>query len=213
MRLDPGRPFLLYCTGGPHIVPNEHLIIQEIMKILKGIEKPKRPQLLIRLHPYFWNTDLKEYIELENVSIWPRREDIERLKGGFTTGLYDEYSLMISSFFHQAANINIASTVTLDSAVFNKPIINIAYDGPQKLHPFISTTRCYPREHYIPIVRSGAVHMAWSFEDLKRCINEVLNKPDNRANERKKMIELECGNVDGKAGERLAEVLNTFLVQ
>lgn len=207
MGLTAKKPILLYCTAGPHIVTNERLVIQDLQKILSEMPQSTRPQILVRLHPYSWNTDLRAYENLRDVGIWPRQKDAAAMAGGSTTGLIDDYKIMISSFQHQAVNVNIASTVALDSVVLDKPVINIAYDGPQKLHPFISAIRVYRYDHYRHVVNSGAVSLAYSFDELRRSLEQALLRPGLQHQQRQELVRLECGEVDGRAGERLADAI------
>jgi hypothetical protein len=207
MGLSPKKPIVLYCTGGPHILVNEHLVIQDLQKIASEMPKSTRPQILVRLHPYSWNTDLRAYENLRQVCVWPRQKDAATMAGGSTTGLIDDYKVMLSSFYHQAVNVNVASTVTLDSVVLDKPVINIAYDGPQKLHPSICARRVYRYDHYRHVVNSGAVSLAHSFDGLRRSLEQALIRPDLQHQQRQELVRLECGEVDGRAGERLADAI------
>lgn len=205
--LNPRVPFILYCTGGPHVVTNEHLLIQDLQRIVSRTPTSSRPQILVRLHPYTWNTDMRAYEHLRDMCLWPRPEQSAMMAGGSTTGLIDDYRIMLSSFYHQAVNINVASTVTLDSIVLDKPVVNIAYDGPQKVHPLISARRIYRYDHYRHVVDSGAVSVSYSFAELRHHVEQALSCPDLQRRQRQELVRLECGDVDGRAGERLADVL------
>jgi hypothetical protein len=127
--------------------------------------------------------------------------------GKTSTGLIDDYKVMLSSFHHQAVNVNVASTVTLDSVVLDKPVINVAYDGPQSLHPFVSVKRVYRYDHYRHVVNTGAVFLAHSFNELRRCLNQALAHPHLQQQQRQALAQLECGVIDGRAGERLADAI------
>ena len=65
------------------------------------------------------NIDFYETIPA-SVTFWPKRETGQRFQP-FTAGLVEDYRIMLSSFYHQAVNVNISSTVTLDSAVSIAP--------------------------------------------------------------------------------------------
>ena len=163
--LDPDRPIVLYCTGGTHICQDEHLLVRDVREIIRGLKSYGNPQLLVRVHPYFWSTNTNLYEEMKGVTFWPRREDAQRVLGPTTKGLLDDYRMMVSSFYHQAVNVNIASTVTLDSAVLDRPIVNVAYDGSQNVPPSLSVKRFYLEyEHIIELLKSGAVDVAWNKE-------------------------------------------------
>jgi hypothetical protein len=207
MGLNPNRSIILYCTGGPHIMTKEYFVIRDLQKVVADMPAHVRPQILVRVHPYSWNSDFRAYESLRDVCLWPREKDAPAMAGGSTTGLIDDYKIMMSSFHHQAVNVNIASTVTLDSVVLDKPVINVAYDGSQRLHPFVSAARSYRYDHYKPVVRSGAVSVAYSLDDLRKYVNQALVHPDGQRQQRQDLVRLECGEVDGRAGERLVDAI------
>jgi len=208
--LDPDRPIILYCTGGTHICQNEHQVIQQVHRLVEGLKDVGSPQLLVRLHPYFWDTNIDFYNSIpENVKFWPKREEATKRFNRSSSGLLDDYQVMLSSFYHQAVNVNIASTVTVDSAVYDRPIVCIAFDGPQKLPRWLSVRRFYLEyEHFIQVVKTGAAEVAWNEEELRGALIRALTEPRRLSAQRKRLVDMECGEIDGKAGERLADALN-----
>src|ERR1043166_4818110 len=68
--LDPNRPIVLYCTGGTHICKKEHLVINDLRDALDKVKHLGNPQLLIRLHPYFWDTNTNLYENIDSVAMW-----------------------------------------------------------------------------------------------------------------------------------------------
>lgn len=210
MGLDPNRPIVLYCTGGTHICQNEHLVIQQVCEAVENLNSTPKPQLLVRLHPYFWDTNIDFYHTISpSVTFWPKREEAVQRFNRTSAGLLDDYKVMLSSFYHQAVNVNIASTVTLDSAVYDRPTVCIAYDGPQNLPRWLSVSRFYRYyEHFIQVMKTGAVDVVWNEPSLRVALTRALSAPDARSAERKRLVELECGQVDGQAGWRLADVLH-----
>jgi len=213
MGLDPDRPIVLYCTGGSHICQNEHLVIKHVHEVVQDLKDAGNPQLLVRLHPYFWDTNINLYETISaNVTFWPKREEASERFNRSTAGLLEDYRIMLSSFYHQAVNVNIASTVTLDSAVYDRPIVCIAYDGPQKLSRSLSVRRFYlDYEHFISVVKARAVDVVWNQNELRRSLSRALLDPGWQSSERRRLIEMECGIGDGKAGQRLAEVLSQMV--
>ena len=211
--LDPNRPIVLYCTGGTHICQNEHLVIKDVCQAVQDLKDVRNPQLLVRLHPYFWDTNINLYDTIPaSVTFWPKREEAAKRFNRSVAGLLEDYQIMLSSFYHQAVNVNIASTVTLDSAVYDRPIICIAYDGPQKLSRSLSVRRFYlDYEHFIQVIKAQAVDVIWNQRELKQSLRQALLDPRRRGAERRRLVDMECGIVDGKAGQRLAEVLSQMV--
>jgi hypothetical protein len=98
----------------------------------------------------------------------------------------------------------------VDSAVYDRPIVCIAFDGPQKLPRWLSVRRFYLEyEHFIQVVKTGAAEVAWNEEEFRSALIRALSDPGRLSTQRKQLVNMECGAIDGKAGERLADILNT----
>lgn len=107
--------------------------------------------------------------------------------------------------------VNIASSVTLDSAAVDKPTINMAFDGYQE-RPFIESTRRYfYTTHYKVVARSGGVRIAKTPNELVQFINMYLENPRLDREGRKKIVEESGGPLDGKCGRRIARSVLEFL--
>lgn len=209
--LDPDKEFITYTTGGPRICPNEHKIVEKLAGVLDRMGLVNKPQILLRVHPYFWRTDLKLEFDNPNIIVWPPRDKIEQLKGGETKGLIDDYKVMLSTFYYQKINVNIASTVTIDSCIFDKPVINIAFDPEEGLKFEQSVARYYEYDHYKPLVESGGVRIARSPEEFHKIFLMYYKDPSIDREGRRKIVEIECGMVDGQAGGRFADkIVNLY---
>jgi hypothetical protein len=100
--------------------------------------------------------------------------------------------------------INVASTVSLELCMFDKPVVNVGYNPPCPVNT--PWSQYYHYDHYRPVVESGAVMVASHADELKTMIMESLSNPGNRREERQMLIRRMFGNVlDGKAGQRIAD--------
>ncbi len=203
--IDKQKKFVLYTTGGPHICPDEHILIKQVDDLFNQNEELRsKYDLLIRLHPYTWNTSFDDSFNYKYAKMWPPKNRRNFYKGERTDILFSDYQIMISSFYHQSLNLNIASTVTIDSCIYDKPVLNIAYDPVTVANKSQSITRYYEHyDHYIPLVKSGGVDLVNSHSELEEKVIFNLKYPESRTFGRKKIVEMECGKIDGQAGERL----------
>jgi hypothetical protein len=210
MGLDINKPFILYAVGGAHICPHEIHIIKFIYQTLQQIEESERPQLLVRMHPYIWKTEPDFVNQLPTeVATWPSRKDAQLFAGSSNDQLLKEYKILISSLFYQAVQINIASTMTLDSAIFDKPVINVGFDATSVGY-WAQVKHYYRYDHYIPVTDSGAVDVVYNENELKKSILEALHHPEKKQINRKQLVELESGPMDGAAGKRMVDFLTQF---
>ena len=199
---DPARPIILYSTGMPNHMPGEELIVEGIADMLAGMEEA--PQLLVRVYP----KDLSGRFD----ALKRRRPDILfpsiPWEPAWLTPKPEDLSLLTSTLRHCSLGINIASTISLELCMFDKPVINIAYDPPGLDITPLSFARYYHFDHYAPIVASRAVDVARSPDAARAMIAAALRNPAARAAERRRLMESFFGNtLDGRCAARAADAL------
>ena len=93
--------------------------------------------------------------------------------------------------------VNIASTTSIDAAILDTPIINIAI-GKQRYW--------YETSHYRDLIATDGVLLARSFEELISSINHYFKNPASHKEGRAKIVELLCGGL-GRASQKLAQCI------
>ncbi len=202
---DPSRPIVLYSTGMANHVIGEPWVAERIADLLLEMKESGPPQLLVRILPkgpqgHF--DDLKR-----------RRQDIlfpeVKWERSWLTPTLDDVFLLTNTLRHCALGINIASTISLELCMFDKPVINVAFPPPH-LDPEreFDYTRYYQFEHYRPIVESGAIDMARSEDELREMIVRALVHPETAAGQRSRLIRNFFGHsLDGRASSNIAAAL------
>ena len=71
-----------------------------------------------------------------------------------------------------------ATTLTLDAIRFNKPVINIGFDGNLKIPAAASVLKKYTYTHYAPLLTSGGIDLVKSFAELETSIDSLLAHPE-----------------------------------
>lgn len=198
--LDPSRPVVLYGAATPHLSPAEPLIVERLAQDLESLEG--RPQLLVRLHP----GDSGSRFQGLNVAIQVPGRRGEGSLGGYCPTV-EENRELVSTVAHADVVVNLASTLTLDAAVCDRPVVNVAYDlSPGK--PFQALAeQFYTYDHYRTVVETGAVRLARSPGELAAHVSAYLRDPALDREGRRRLVDLWCGPVDGGAGHRLASAL------
>lgn len=105
------------------------------------------------------------------------------------------------------------STITLEGAIFDKPIIHMHY-LPHTAQPYVSKPIPLPtwdQIHSRRILASGAVHVAHNRQELMTGIQEAFRQPAMLADARKNLVTRECGPLDSQASERLLGVCRLAL--
>lgn len=199
--LDPARPVVLYGAATPHLAPAEQLIVQRLAQDLESLEG--RPQLLVRLHPGDSGSRFRDM----PVAIQIPGQRGEGSLGGYCPTV-EENRELVSTVVHADVVVNLASTLTLDAAVCDRPVINIAYDlSPGKKFQTLAEQFYTHYDHYRTVVETGSMRLARSPEELTAHVASYLGDPSLDREGRHRLAGLWCGPVDGGAGHRLAAAL------
>ena len=182
----------------------------EILSILaKGIDRgilPKNLAILVRLPP-------GDTIELKGFTSHPaivfdepgKKFDRRHRKSNEMT--YDDVKHLADSMYWSDVVLTGPSTMAIDAAAFNKPIIFIGFDGYTNRPYYESVQHYYDFLHMQNVMRTDGARFARSPEELVVNMNRYLQDPSLEENERKRIVQEQCGILDGRASMRLAEEL------
>ncbi len=203
---DPTRPFILYTTGIDSHFPEEHFHVENVIKNLQQLNFPSRPQLVVRTYvkgtsKEMWAIRDKNYPDV----YFPKVEWDEVL---FTPS-FNDLSIYSSLVKYCCLGINVASTVTLEEYIFNKPVINFGFDPPgSHIDHLMRYERHILFDHFAPVAASGGSKVAYSLEDVTKFLIESFENPDKDTAAQKKFMQWMFGDkLDGKAGERIGKKL------
>ncbi len=207
--LRPDLPIILYALGSPNFLKEHHGAIYLAERIQRG--ELGDVQMLVRPHPLHDNG--REARLLENFG-W--RVVVQRTGEAGTAvsaRSQDEKQIVewINSFRHADVVVNLSSTVAIDAAFFDKPVVNLDYDPqPGQADQELIKDINHLWTHFKPIAESGGIWLVNSPEEKIAAIKTYLQKPELHSNERRWMAEHVCGFVDGHCGRRMAEALLDF---
>jgi hypothetical protein len=216
--LDPGRPLIVYTMLTPGLYDGEIDIAQHLADAAHTGRFINRAQLLVRGHPRMFGSDVKLlHREYEEARAYPPRRavpyrskdheaDVVRL-------IIEDEPAHLSTLAYQDVQVNVCGTMTIDSAIFDKPVVNIYYDVATGLVSGASVRRFYSRSDVKQMMGYEASRLARSPEQCIRVINDYLDQPDLDAIGRRRAREEDCGPLDGKAGWRIAQSLKRLSVR
>lgn len=204
--LDPTRRLVVYAPVGDRYVggrPVDRGIIADIADAL-----PPTHHLLVRLPP----TDSVNLDGLDmpsNVTLMRPGQQLSRDPAMFRSNELspEDDDLLRDTLAHCDLVISGPSTFVIDAAVFDKPVILVAFDGDELNTYHASIARYYDYEHFQPVLASGGVRLARSRDALYAEIAAYLTDPRRDADGRHRIQEEQCWRLDGRATERLASVL------
>jgi len=120
----------------------------------------------------------------------------------------EDSALLINTLRHAAVGINVASTISLELCMFDKPVINVAYNPSGVSLDEVNYARYYEFDHYQPVAQSGAVMLAGSESELAEMLRRALNAPEADSLVRANLVRSMFGKLlDGGSGLRIARQL------
>ena len=204
---DSSKRLILFSPAGGKFIDTDWqicVILQDLFQ--KGL-LPDDVQIIVRLHPHnpikFENFTPDDHFIIEKPGVLFLKE---RAKDAELP--LESINHLADTLTHSSLVINVVSSMMIDAAVFDKPIITIGFDGWEKTVPFVrSVGRCHQEECLEVLFSSGATRIVTSKDQLTEWINKYLDDPSIDRNERKDFIEEHCWKFDGKAGERIASYI------
>ncbi|MGC8731862.1 MAG: hypothetical protein ACP5RC_06345, partial [Halothiobacillaceae bacterium] len=210
---DPTRPLICYSGGDTGTCPEEPKHVRVLMDLVRAGRIQGNPQVILRPAPVDegsrYDEVRRDYPEL----IYAKPAWIHARPGDWSSvlPLAEDVQFLANLTHHADLNINLASTMTLDFAIHDKPVVNIAFDiaNPpvfgKPLWEFY-----YQFEHYRPVVELGAARFARSPAELATHINAYLTDPALDREGRRRLVELEVGVPIGESGKRIVEILEAI---
>lgn len=111
--------------------------------------------------------------------------------GGDLVPSKEDIAFLANLTFHSDLNVNIASTMTIDFAIRNKPVVNIAF-GFDAEHTSLYRDY-YQFDHYRHVIRFKAVRVANTPEELASLCNDYLRNPDLDSSQRQDLVDYIAG--------------------
>lgn len=119
----------------------------------------------------------------------------------------DDLMHLADSIYHSEAVITGPSTICIDAAVFDKPIICLGFEGYEQKPYFKSIIHRYDFDHMQHFVRCNAGRIARNEVELLSFLNLALERPSDQSEGRARLVKEQCFILDGRAGERLADII------
>ncbi len=198
--LDPMRPVVMVMGNTPTNTPHEERFFARLVDWWRETGAVDRCSLLFRPHPRDsrWRERFAAALEVEGVAVQePSFTDIEELA---------------TLLRHVDCVVTNAGTILLDALVNDRPVVCVLYDEGDDGPPGESwAAKSVIGEHYRDVAESGAFRRAESFGDVVDGIEHSLAHPGELHDERRRVVEVVVGEVDGHAADRVVEAMLTGL--
>jgi len=207
--LRPDLPVILYALGSPNFLQEHYGALYLAERVARG--ELGEVQMLVRPHPLHDNG--REAQMLRNFGA---RVVVQRTGTAGTAvpaRSQDEHQIAdwVNTFRHADVVVNLSSTVAIDAAIFDKPVVNLDYDPqPGQANQQMIKEINHLWTHFKPVAESGGVWLVNNSAEMELAIKTYLQKPELHRAQRRWVAEYVCGHLDGRCGERMAESLLDF---
>src|SRR5207247_7118543 len=89
----------------------------------------------------------------------------------------DNQRHLANTMHHSDVVVNVASTLAIEAAIVDTPVVNIAFDGEAPSEWTRSARRYYRFTHYVNITRHGAVQVVEEPAQLVEQVARYLDDP------------------------------------
>lgn len=124
-----------------------------------------------------------------------------------------DIQLLLDTLFYASLIVCHSSTIVIDAAIFDKPVINYNLKSRMPVVVVGDPSWMYELTHSDYIKRTGASRMVETEQKLIKWINKYLKEPELDRENRKKLMMEQCWKFDGRSGERTANFILDFLRQ
>lgn len=207
--LDPDLPIIVYAIGSPNFLQEHHGAIEMANRIVEG--KLGKIQMLVRPHPIHDNAALSR--------VFDRYAPLVRLQRTHNAGkavaerTQDDKQIRewINTFRHADVLVNLASTVSIDAAIFDCPVVSLDFDPqPGQADQRLIKDINHRWNHFRPVAQSGGVRLVENYDEMIEAVQFYLGDRTLDREGRKRMVRYVCEYADGKCGERMARAVGEF---
>ncbi len=207
--LDPSIPIIVYAIGSPNFLKEKHGALHMAERVSNG--HLGNVQLLVRPHPIHDNAEMSELFDRYRPKV--RLQSTQNAGKPLSKRTQDESEIVewVNTFKHSDVVVNLSSTVTIDAAIFDRPVVNLNFDPhPEQADQQLIKEVNHEWSHFKPIAESGGVWLANDFSELEAAIKTYLKDSSLHSEQRKWIVDHVCGFSDAKCGERMAEAILDF---
>ncbi len=206
---DPTKPLIVFCPMGLAFSQSDWNVIDILHELIeKRLKYPA--ELLVRFQP----NDFFEKSKLESRP-W-LRYDLPGTRFGTERGIDwdmtgEELLHLKNTLYHASLLVAYASSIVIDIAMFDRPIININFEVKNDQPAIQTPTLRYKTVHYQKALATGGIRLVNSLEELVEWVDRYLDDTSLDKDGRARLVTAQCFKADGKSGERIAgAVLKLF---
>lgn len=200
------KKIILYAPMGRSFSVSDWDVIDYLYEIINSSEVTSSIALLVRFQP-------NDFVDINEIKKRPHlKYDMPGIRFDTKRGVdwdmsFNDLEHLRDTLFHISILICYASSITIDAAIFDKPIINVNFEIHKSKFILKSPIQYYNYSHYKNVLLTGAVDLVNSKIELIRSINKYISDPSIKTEERKTLVKNQIMFTDGNSGKRIANYL------
>jgi hypothetical protein len=204
---DPQRKLIALTTTPRALYSHHDHVLRALVKAMED-GRLRDAQVLVRLHPRDEFSAYREFAGAPHVIIEKPFRDTIKVADGLAIDVTAENQKHLGdTLCHADVVVNVASTIAIEACIFDTPVVNINFDGPDESPYVKSARRYYSFTHYVNITNRGAVRVATSPDEMIRDVAAYLADPSLDAAGRKQVVLDQCQFTDGRSAERVVQLV------
>jgi hypothetical protein len=208
--LEPSRPVVCFSGDDVTTSPYDQEYLADLAEALRRIPLARRPQILFRRCPvdtsarYDWV--LKKYTEIAVSSpLWETSGGRDWTQ---VVPTVEDVALLVNVVRHCELVVNVASTMSMDFAILNKPGIYLAYDSTQAMKSGKwSVHDVYRLPHFRLVHEVQPVYWANSAATLETLVCQALTHREEKAEARRVWLRKQVKGPLDEASARCVDAL------
>lgn len=214
--IDPKKRIILCAPFFDQYTGSAVVIIKELIRAIETGRLPKNLHIIVRFRPA--TPEIPDDLGVESPYITVTRPcshyfKVRNLQAPAKDWEFTEedQDLLMNSLRYSDVVINTISTLSIDAALFDKPVVNVRFDADPNVPQKHSVNLVIQHDHYKAIEDSGGVSLVWNMEELLTAVDRYLKDPSLDREGRKRIVKEQIETLDDKAGKRVADFIKQTL--
>lgn len=226
LKLDPDRRLITYICSFTSLTPTFHIIDFLAQSVIhNNFDVPC--QLMIRLHPVYFkpHSHTRPDQDAELQKILALANSFQQVSINFPTILSSENNMtaevgkadmddLAGIMEYSDVIVTIFSTMTLEAAIHNTPVVCTNIDPPASWpsgRPTLKLTKATFWPTHQRIIKSNAFKISSSYEQLLIDVNGYLKDRHQDKSARQAFVRNECTFINGECGKRTADLVEEIV--
>jgi len=207
--VDPSRRLVVFAPAGTILSDTDWQLCGILAKAMEEGRLPEDMHVFVRNHPHH-PADLSRFKENPRFTIQNPGHAFDA-NGKNTELAPDEQAFLADLMYHAEVVLYVATSLGLDSSVFDKPQVMVSFDGDEKRAYTKSVARYHDEDHMKKLIATGGVRVARGPDELVAAIKAYLEDPSLDHAGRERIVREQLYRIDGKSSERVVSQIKASL--